>query len=110
MMFAQFGDAIAMLEKLTTIYLDHPVNAMTAICKKLSVPKKAAMEAIEMFEISTNGASVTAHDVFMGLQEIIFTLKTEGISGGKMLMAEENLARALTLRWHDFDLARKVSY
>ncbi len=110
-MFAQFGDAMAMLEKLTTIYLDHPVNAMTAICKKLSMPKKAAMEAIAMFEGSLGSDAVTAHDVFMALQEIAFILRTSGgVSDGKLLVIEENLARALTLRWQDFDLARTVSY
>ena len=109
--FAKFGDAIAALEKLTNVYLTHPVNAMTAICKKLSMPKKAAMEAIAMFEGSLGSENVTAHDVFMALQEIIFILRTsEGVSDGKLLVIEENLARALTLRWQDFDLARAVSY
>jgi hypothetical protein len=110
MIFAQFGDAIAMLEKLTTIYLDYPVNAMTAICKKLAMPKKAALEAIGMFEVTIGNARATAHDIFMGLQEIIFTLKSEGMPEGKLLTVEENLARALPLRWHDYDLAKKVNY
>ena len=110
MMFAQFGNAISMLEKLTEIYLDYPVNAMTAICKKLSMPKKAALEAIAMFEGSLGSSAVTAHDIFMAMQEIIFILRTEGISEGKLLLTEENLARALTLRWSDFDYAKAVNY
>jgi len=110
LMFAQFGDAIAMLEKLTTVYLDYPVNAMTAICKKLSMPKKAAMEAIAMFEGSMGNASITAHDIFMALQEIIFILRTEGTPEGKLLVIEENLARALSIRWKDYDLAKVVGY
>lgn len=110
MMFAQFGDAIARLEKLADIYLDYPVNTMTAVCKKLSMPKKAAMEAIEMFDVSIGSSSVTAHDVFMALQEIIFILRTEGTSEGKLLLTEENLARSLTLNWKEYDLARKVNY
>lgn len=28
----------------------------------------------------------------------------------KMLVVEENMARALTLRWGDYDLAKAVSY
>ena len=110
LLFTQFGDAIAMLEKLTTIYLDYPVNAMTAICKKLSMPKKAAMEAIAMFEGSMGSGSVTAHDIFMALQEIIFILRTEGTPEGKLLVIEENLSRALAIRWQDFDIAKVVSY
>ena len=110
MIFAQFGDAIAMLENLTKVYLDYPVNAMTAVCKKLCLPKKAALEAIEMFDITIGDTRATAHDVFMGLQEIIFTLKSEKTPEGKLLMVEENLSRALTLRWQDYDFARKVAY
>ena len=109
-MFAQFGNAIAMLEKLTTICLNYPINAMTAICKKLAMPKKAALEAIAMFESSFGSAAVTAHDIFMAMQEIIFILRTEGTPEGKLLVIEENLARALTLSWNDFDYAKAVSY
>lgn len=110
LMFAQFGDAVAMLEKLTTINIEYPVNTMTAVCKKLAMPKKAAMEAITMFEAAIGSSAVTAHDIFMALQEIIFILKTEGTTEGKLLVIEENLARAMTLRWKDFDLARVVGY
>lgn len=38
-LFAQFGDSVAKLEKLLDIELEYPVNAMTRICKKLSLPK-----------------------------------------------------------------------
>lgn len=47
-LFAQYGDSIARLTNLLTVQLEHPVNAMTAICKKLSLPKKAALESIAM--------------------------------------------------------------
>ena len=107
--FAKFGDAVAKLEKLAHITLANPVNAMTAVCKKLSLPKKAAMEAISMFEM-TCGPSATAHDVFMAMQEILFLLKTEHTPQAKLLSVEESIARSLTLRWADFDLAKAVSY
>lgn len=110
LLFSQFGDTIKKLEKLAGTPLDYPVNAMTAICKKLSLPKKAALEAITMFETAIGAAPATAHDVYMGLQEIIFILKTEKTPESKMLIIEENLSRALSLRWSDFDLARKVEY
>jgi hypothetical protein len=80
MLFAQFEDSVARLAQLTTVYLDHPVNAMTAICKLLSLPKKAAMEAVAMFEMSSGGATATAHDIFMAMQEILFILKAESIA------------------------------
>ena len=48
-LFAQFQDSVKKLEKLLHVYLDYPVNAMTRVCKKLNLPKKAALEAIHQF-------------------------------------------------------------
>lgn len=109
-LFAQFGDSIAKLQKLLEIHLDYPINAMTRVCKKLSLPKKAAVEAIAMFEMAYGGGSATAHDVFLAMQEIPFILKTENTPESKLLVVEENMARALTLKWSDYDLAKAVSY
>lgn len=109
-LFAQFGDNIAQLQNLLDIHLVYPVNAMTRVCKKLCMPKKAAVEAIQMFEMSYGGGSATAHDVFMAMQEIMFTMRAKKTSESKMISLEENMARALTLRWSDYDLARKVEY
>ena len=107
MLFAQFGDSVARLSGLLSIHLDHPVNAMTAICKRLALPKKAAMEAIDMFEMAIGEDSATAHDVFVAMQEIPFILKTQGTPESKLLALQENMARALTLKWRDYDYARE---
>ena len=109
-LFAQFGDSVAKLQKLLEIPLDYPVNAMTRVCKKLSMPKKAAVEAIAMYEMASGGAPATAHDVFMAMQEIPYILKTQNTPQAKMLTVEENMARALSLRWSEYDLAKGVDY
>lgn len=109
-LFAQYGDSIARLTNLLTVQLEHPVNAMTAICKKLSLPKKAALESIAMFEAAIGNGPATAHDVFMAMQEIPFIMKTSGVLESKLLTVQETMARALTLRWSDYDYAKQVSY
>ena len=109
-LFAQYGDSIARLTNLLTVQLEHPVNAMTAICKKLSLPKKAALESIAMFEAAIGNGPATAHDVFMSMQEIPFIMKTSGVPESKLLTVQETMARALTLRWSDYDYAKQVSY
>ena len=109
-LFAQFGESIARLQHLLEIELEYPVNAMTRVCKKLSMPKKAAIEAIAMYEMSYGGGSATAHDVFLAMQEIPFIMKTQGAPESKLLTLEENMARALTLSWSDYDLAKAVEY
>lgn len=90
-LFAQFGDSIKKLERLLEVYLNYPVNAMIRVCKKLALPKKAALEAIDMFEKTYGGGVATAHDVFMAMQEILYTLKCEGTPQSKMLTVEENI-------------------
>ena len=109
-LFAQFGNSIKKLEHLLEVYLNYPVNAMTRVCKKLALPKKAALEAIDMFEKTYGGGVATAHDVFMAMQEILFLLKCYNTPQSKMLAVEENMARALTLDWASYDLAKAVDY
>ena len=109
-LFAQFCDSVSQLQTLLEIELQYPVNAMTRICKKFSLPKKEASEAIAMFEISYGGGTATAHDVFMALQEIPWLMKANRYPESKMLAVEENMARALSIRWSDFDLAKAVNY
>ena len=109
-LFAQFGESIARLQHLLEVELDYPVNAMTRVCKKLSMPKKAAVEAIAMYEITYGGGPATAHDVFLAMQEIPFIMKTSGAPESKLLAMEENMARTLSLNWADYDLAKAVDY
>ena len=98
-------------ESFYSYYKTHMIYpyAMTRVCKKLSMPKKAAVEAIAMFKMSC-GETATAHDVFMAMQEIPYNLKLEGTPESKMLAVEENMARALTLNWREYDLATEVNY
>ena len=109
-LFAQYCDAVAKLNTLLGINLQYPVNAMINICKKLSLPKKEALEAISMFQMAYGTSPATAHDVFMGLQEIPYLMKVNNCPEAKLLLAEENMARVLHIRWSDVDLAKAVAY
>ena len=46
----------------------------------------------------------------MAMQEILFILKTGHVPESKLISVEESIARALTLRWGDYDLPGAVSY
>ena len=95
-LFAQFQDSVEKLQKLLNVYLDYPVNAMTRVCKKLNLPKKAALEAIHQFEVTYGGGPATAHDVFLAMQEISFFLSCDHAPESKLLAVAESLARALS--------------
>ena len=103
-------DGVTPMQTLLEIELDYPINAMTRICKKFSLPKKEALEAIAMFQTSYGGGTATAHDVFMALQEIPWLMKLHNYPEAKMLTVEENMARALSIKWSEYDLAKAVSY
>ena len=109
-LFAQFCDSVAKLQGLLEVQLEYPINAMTRICKKLSLPKKESLEAIAMYEMAYGGGPATAHDIFMAMQEIPYNLKIQNTPESKMLSVEENMARALTLNWKEYDLATEVVY
>ena len=109
-LFAKFCDSVAKLQSLLEIPLEYPVNAMTRVCKKLSLPKKEALEAIAMYEMAYGGGPATAHDVFMAMQEIPYMMKTCHTPEAKLLKAEENMARALSIRWSDYDVAKELKW
>ena len=108
-LFAKFGDAVGKLMKLMDIQLDYPVNAMTRVCKALKMPTKAACEAVAMFEMATGNGPATAHDVYMAMQEILFLCKVGGMPENKLMFISENLTRALTVKWNDYDCAKGVN-
>ena len=37
-------------------------------------------------------------------------MKIHGMPEAKLLVVQENMARALSLRWNEYDLAKAVSY
>ena len=110
LLFAQFGDSVERLTRLLSVHLEHPVNAMTAVCKRLALPKKAALEAIDMYEMAVGNDEASAHEVFVAMQEIPFILKTKGMPESKLLALQENMARALTINWRDYDYAKEVKW
>ena len=108
--YARYADVAKCLERLLDVILVHPVNAMTSVCKRLALPKKASLEAIAMFEMAVGNNPATAHDIYMAMQEIQYILRTSGAPESKLASIEESVCRALTLRWEDHDLAKAVSF
>lgn len=60
--------------------------------------------------LTYGGGPATAHDVFLAMQEIPFFLSCDHAPESKLLAVAESMARALTFRWEDYDLAKGVEY
>ena len=63
-----------------------------------------------MYKMAYGGKGASAHEVYMAMQEILFTLKTQNTPESKLLSVEENLTRALSLDWYDYDRKGEVEY
>lgn len=94
-------------------FLPYTCNAHTHGMEKYDHPDFQVVLSLPPREIgrilNTLGLRVQ-EDVFMAMQEIPYILKSDHAPESKMLVVEENMARALTLRWGDYDLAKAVSY
>lgn len=103
-LYAQYTKAINSLTNLLYIPIDNPYNTLLAIAKKIRIPKKLAYKAADVFQDQFGNDRSTAHDIYYGLAEVVFFLQTEGASGTKIVKMEETVARALTIKWEDFDI------
>ena len=110
MIYAQYTVAIGNLMNLLKIEIDHPVNCLLSVCKRIGVGKKLAFRAAELFEAQNGDTPCTAHDVYYGISEVIFMLQCDGASGSKIAQMEENVARAFTVRWKDYDIPGEAKW
>ena len=101
---SQYQLAIGKLTKLLSIEVNNPVNCLLRVCKHVGIGKKLAYEAAEQFKVLSGEDPCTAHDVYFGINEVVFMLQCDGASGSKVVRMEENVARALSVRWNDFDI------
>lgn len=104
LIYSQYKLALGHLEKLLDIEVNNPENCMLGVCKKIGISKKQAYEATELFLAQHGTNPCTAHDIYYGISEVIFMMQCDGAEGTKIAQAEETVARALSVRWHDFDM------
>lgn len=108
MVYGKYQLAIGRLAELLTVEIQHPVPCMLSVVKKLNIPKRYAAEAADLFRAQYGEDPCTAYQVYYGISEVIFMLETEGESGTKIADMEEKVARALGIRWKDYDLAWEI--
>lgn len=68
-----------------------------------TIPKKYQAEALDLFKAQYDVWSCTAHDIYFAISEILFMLECEGASGSRIAKMEEQIARALSMNWAEYD-------
>lgn len=102
---AQFGDSIAKLQNCWGSS-DYPINAMTRASKTESAESMRWGHYIRCTRWHTE-AVVRRRPRRICHAEIPFILRTENTPESKMLVIEENMARALSPDGSDYDLQRR---
>ena len=123
MIYAQYTLAIGNLTNLLKIEIDNPVNCFLGVCKKIGVTKKLAYDAATLFEGQNGNTPCTAHEIYYGISEVIFMMHVCRImqsimheSGSRIAVStlltlwSENIARAFTVRWHDYDIPGEAKW
>ena len=105
LLYAQYGKALSNMESLMDVYVLHPVNAMLGVMKRIGVPKKYAMEVAEDFRLRNGETACSVYEAYLQIAEVIYLMQCEGMDGSKIVQMEENIARAVHLRWKDYDIA-----
>lgn len=102
-LYAKYQLAIGKLTELLEVRIANPVNCMSEVMAKLAIPKKYQAEALDLFKAQYDVWSCTAHDIYFAISEILFMLECEGASGSRIAKMEEQIARALTMNWAEYD-------
>lgn len=105
LLYGKYQLAIGNLTKLLKIEITNPVNCMKSVMKRLGISKKYGMEAVELFLAQYGADPCTAHDIYYGISEILFMLACNGENGSKITEMEEKIARALSIRWSEYDVS-----
>lgn len=92
------------LVKLLKVGVMNPVNCMKGVMDRLGIARKYAAEAVDLFRSQYGEDPCTAHDIYFGISEILYMLACEGAEGSRIVRMEENIARALSVNWAEYDI------
>ena len=108
LLYAQYSKALGGMQKLMDVYVKYPVNAMLGIMKRIGVPKRYAMAVADDFKVRTGGKACSVYEAYLAIAEVISLMQYECAEGSKIVQMEENITRAINLRWKDYDIAGDI--
>lgn len=110
LLYPKYEDAVARLGKLMEVWVDYPYNTMLRVMKRIGVGKRLAYRAAEQWKAQGGEKACTAYELYLAICETEFILQCEGASAPKVAQLEENISRALKIRWEDYDYAGDVNW
>lgn len=108
--YAQYELALRGLTELLGIYIDYPVNTMIGVLKSHKFGKKMSMQVVDLFKKQYGETPCTAHDIYYGINEMVFLLQCDGASGARIAQMEEKVASVLTCNWKKYDMPGDIKW
>ena len=109
--FSKLDKTIEKFMELSKIEINHPHNAFMLACKKAKLPKKLTSEALEEFSMMVAADDISnAHDVYLGITEILFYAKRDGMSSLDISYIDDNVSKILNFNWSELDLPGEHSW
>ena len=105
LLYAQYSKALGNMQSMMDVYVLHPINAMLGVMKRIGIPKKYATLIAEDYRLKRGDTACSAYEAYLQISEVIYLMQCDGAEDSKIVMMEENIARAVHLRWKDYDFA-----
>lgn len=105
LLYAQYSKALGNMQSMMDVYVLHSINAMLGVMKRIGVPKKYATLIAEDYRLKRGDTACSVYEAYLQISEVIYLMQCDGAEGSKIVMMEENIARAVHLRWKDYDFA-----
>ena len=110
LIFPQFDAALGKLMKLASIEVRYPKYCMGSVMKKIGIHKNLGLEVLENFMFGMGSNPITAHEIYCSINEVLFIMTCNKESQTKIAKTEEMIARALNIKWQDYDLPGEFTW
>lgn len=107
---ARYQDAITDICRLMEIEINNPMNCIWLIMNKIGIKKKLINEVVELYQSQNSTGPCTAHDLYYAIHEASFLAACEGMQGHAIVSLEEDIAKALSMDWKEFDVFGAVKW
>lgn len=111
--FNRLTDSMDRLTKLAETEVQHPINVMTGIYKRIGAPKRYAVQVIEKYRELLEDEPYSAHKLYFDMFDIVQYMKAnpkEKDLCGKEIQLEEILGKIPFLDFDDFDFPGVVAW
>lgn len=110
LVFQALETAAQNAEKLDSIQIHNPYNAVLRVMKYIAMPKSQGMEAADQFG-KINPGMATAYECFLCLFDaFVYVMRDYPKDQRKQCAVAESIGRAIRLKWTDYDVPGSFSW